>query len=145
VSGSDGSWHEPLQSDGPPPPSSDRAFGLLLAAVGAGIAIIAKWEGRSSALWWSIAAFLFFIVALFAAPLLGPLNRRWRWVSLQLSRIVNPIIMSIVFFGVLTPVGIIMRLAGKDPLGLRYEPNKQSYWLVRGPTGERQTSMRDQF
>jgi hypothetical protein len=68
VSGSDGSWHEPLHSDGAPPPSSDRAFGPLLAPVGVGLAMIAKWEGRSSALCWSIAAFLFFIVALFAAP-----------------------------------------------------------------------------
>ena len=84
-------------------------------------------------------------MALFAAPLLGPLNRGWRWISLQLARLVNPFVMSIVFFAVLTPIGIVMRLAGKDPLGLRYEPEKPSYWVVRGSAGERQTSMKDQF
>jgi hypothetical protein len=70
---------------------------------------------------------VFFIVALFATPLLGPFNRGWRWISLQLERIVNPIVMSIVFFGVLTPFGIVMRWAGKDPLGRRYEPEKPNY------------------
>jgi hypothetical protein len=53
--------------------------------------------------------------------------------------------MGIVFFAVLTPIAIIMRLAGKDPLRLHYEPEKPSYWLARAWVGERQTSMTDQF
>src|SRR6266436_7736825 len=101
--------------------------------------------GRHSALWWAIAAFVFLIAALFAAPLLGPLDRAWRWLSLQLFRILNPILMGVVFFCVLTPLAIIMRRVGRDPLRLRFEPDKRSYWLARTSAGERQTSMTDQF
>ena len=92
-----------------------------------------------------IAASVFCVVALLAAPVLGPFNRAWRWFSLQLSRIVNPIIMGIVFFAVLTPTAIVMRCAGRDPLRLRLEPAKTSYWLDRSLPSERQSSMTDQF
>jgi hypothetical protein len=102
-------------------------------------------EGRRSALWWLIAALIFCVVALFAAPLLGPLNRAWRWLSLQVFRIVNPMIMGIVFFAVLTPIAITMRCAGRYPLRLRFEPSKPSYWRDRSSRGERQTSMTHQF
>jgi hypothetical protein len=145
VTGSDGNWHESLLSEGPPPSSSDRSFGLLFTGVCAAIAALGVWEGRRSALWWSLAALAFCLTALFAAPLLGPLNRAWRWLSLQLFKIVNPIIMGVVFFAVLTPIAIIMRWARRDPLQLRFDRAKPSYWLARTAVGERQTSMRDQF
>ena len=90
VTGSNGNWHESLISEGPPPSSSDRSFGFLFAAVCAAIAVFAIWEGRRSALWWAIAASVFCVVALLAAPVLGPLNRAWRWLSLQLFKIVQP-------------------------------------------------------
>ncbi len=142
---SDGNWHESLHSEGPPPSSSDRSFGLLFALVCGAIAVLGVYQGRHSALWWSIAALVFCIVALFAAPLLGPLNRAWRWLSLRLFTIVSPIVMGVVFFAILTPIAIIMRWAGRDPLLLRFEPEKPSYWLARTSVGERQTSMTDQF
>ena len=145
MTGPDGNWHESLISEGPPPSSSDRSFGFLFAAVCAAIAVFAIWEGRSSALWWVIAALTLCVVALFAAPVLGPLNRAWRWLSLQLFRIVNPIIMGVVFFAVLTPIAIVMRCAGRDPLQLRFEPAKPTYWLDRTSPSERQSSMTDQF
>jgi hypothetical protein len=145
VTGFDGNWHESLNSESPPPSSSDRSFGFLFAAVCAVIAAFAIWEGRHSALWWSIAALVFCVVALLAAPVLGPLNRAWRRWSLHLFKIVSPIIMGIVFFAVLTPIAIMMRCAGRDPLRLRFEPAKPSYWLDRTSPSERQTSMTDQF
>ena len=145
MTGSDGNWHESLHSEGPPPSSSDRSFGLLFGAVCGLIAMFGVWEGRRSALWWSIAASIFCVVALLAAPLLGPLNRAWRWLSLQLFRIINPIMMGVVFFAVLTPVAIMMRWAGRDPLRLRFEPEKPSYWLDRTSISGQQTSMTDQF
>lgn len=145
MTASDGNWHESLYSEGPPPSSSDRSFGLLFAAVCGSIAMFGVWEGRRSALWWLVAALIFCVVAVFAAPLLGPLNRAWRWLSLKLFKIVNPIIMGVVFFAVLTPIALIMRGVGRDPLRLRFEPEKPSYWLDRTSVGERQTSMTDQF
>lgn len=145
VTGSDGSWHESHHTEDPPPSTSDRGFGLLFATVCGAIAVFGIWEGRHSALWWSIAALVFCAVALFAAPLLGPPNSAWRWLSLRLFKIVSPIVMGVVFFVVLTPVAVIMRWVSRDPLRLRLEPEKPTYWLARVPVGERQTSMTDQF
>jgi hypothetical protein len=142
---SDGSWHEPLNRGAPPAGSSDRAFGFLFTAVCAAVAAFAGWEGRASAVWWSIAATVFLLLAVFAAPLLGPFNRAWRWLSLKLSRIVNPFVMGALFFAVLTPVAILMRWAGQDVLGLRVDPARASYWLPRPLGGERPTSMTNQF
>jgi hypothetical protein len=141
----DGSWHESLRTEVSPRGSTDRSFGLLFAVVCGLIAMFGLWEGRRSAVWWLVAALIFCIVAWFAAPLLGPLNRGWRWLSLQLFQIANPIIMGLVFFVVITPIAIIMRQVGRDPLKLRFDPEKPSYWLDRMSVGERQTSMTDQF
>ena len=77
--------------------------------------------------------------------MLGPLNRAWRWFSLQLFKVVSPIMMGAVFFAVLTPIAIVMRWANKDPLRLRFESEKPTYWLPRTSVGERQSSMTDQF
>jgi len=141
----DRSWHESLRTEDSARGSTDRSFGLLFAAVCGLIAMIGLWEGRRSAVWWLVAALIFCIAARFAAPLLGPLNRGWRWLSLQLFQIANPIIMGLVFFVVLAPIAIIMRQVGRDPLKLRFDPEKPSYWLDRMSVGERQTSMTDQF
>jgi hypothetical protein len=145
VTGSEGNWHETLLSEGPPPGSSDRSFGLLFTVVFGAIALFGIWEGRDSALWWAAAALVFLMFALCAAPLLGPLNRGWRWLSLQLSCVANPIMMGAVFFAVLTPIAVIVRWVGRDPLRLRLEPESSSYWLARTSGDERQTSMHDQF
>ena len=107
----DGSWHESLRTEDSPRGSTDRSFGLLFAAVCGLSATFGLWEGRRGAVW-LVAALIFCIVAWFAAPLPGPLNRGWRWLSLQLFQIANPVIMGLVFFVVLAPIAIIMRQVG---------------------------------
>jgi hypothetical protein len=87
----------------------------------------------------------FLAIAVFAAPLLGPLNRAWRRLALLLSKIMTPLVMGLLFFVVLTPIGIVMRLAGNDPLRLRFERDRPSYWLDRPAPTERQYSMTRQF
>jgi len=59
--------------------------------------------------------------------------------------ILSPVIMGFLFFGVLTPIGMVMRLAGYDRLRLRFDPKRPSYWLKRGSAGGRQISMKRQF
>jgi hypothetical protein len=117
----------------------------LFAAICGAVALFTTWEKGRFAVGWTLAATALLALAVFAPPLLGPLNRAWRWLSLQLSRIVNPIIMCVMFFVVLTPIGIVMRLAGNDPLRLRLDPQAPSYWLPRATENERQTSMTRQF
>jgi len=145
VTAANGSWHESLDDDDPVAGSSDRAFGLLFGALAGVLALLALWKGRGSAYGWAIVAALFFAAALFAPALLGPLNRTWQRFALLLSKLTTPIVMGLLFFLVLTPLGIAMRLAGKDPLRLRFAPDSRSYWLSRQDEDGRPTAMTRQF
>jgi hypothetical protein len=73
-----------------------------------------------------------FFFAQFAAPLLSPFNRIWRRFGLAVSRVMNPVLLAIMFFGVLLPTGMILRLVGKDLLRLRIDKSATSYWIGRG-------------
>ena len=89
------------------------------------------------------AAFL--IVTLLRPALLHPMNHAWMKLALLLNRIVTPIITGILFFLVVTPMGVIMRWPGKDPLRMRSDPAAKSYWLPREPPGPAPESMARQF
>lgn len=138
------SWHESVLEERPAG-SSDRSFGLVFAAIFGVLALIALWRGRDSALYWMIIAFMFLALALAAPPLLGPLNRVWRRVSLEISKCVSPLMMAIIFFGVLTPMGLLLRLLGKDLLRLRFEADCTSYWIDLSSESTQPTSMTKQF
>ena len=140
------SLHERLQPDEPLPRGSDRAFGLAFAFVGAmaGGALPLILGGTPH--WWvlGIAAALL-AVALARPGLLALPNRGWYRVRLLLSRIVNPLVMAVLFYGVVTPTGLALRAFGKDPLRRRFDPAATSYWLPRDPPGPAPDTMRRQF
>ena len=81
------------------------------------------------------------VLALLNSKILTPLNKLWFKFGVFLGKIISPIIMGIIFFLVVTPIGLIMRLLGKDVLNLRYNDNK-SYWIEKnGP----KSKMKNQF
>jgi hypothetical protein len=126
--------------------SSDRSFGLVFAAAFAVIALLPAIFGDGALRWWAlVVAALFLAAALVRPSLLAPLNRLWFKLGLLLHRIVNPIVMGLMFFVVITPVAIGMRLAGRDPLRLRPRPDESSYWIDRDPPGPEPDSMSRQF
>ncbi len=128
-----------------PAGSPDRAFGLVFAALFAIIAVLPLWGGgRVRA--WSLAVAAAFTAVAFAAPrLLAPLNRAWTAFGNLLHRIVSPIALGILFFGVVAPTGALMRLFGKDPLRLKRDGAARTYWIDRQPPGPAADSLRDQF
>jgi hypothetical protein len=75
---------------------------------------------------------------------LRPLNIVWMKFGLLLHKIVNPVVMGLLFFGTIWPTGLVMRLRGRDLLRLKREPSANSYWIARTPGPEPQT-MKDQF
>ena len=81
--------------------------------------------------YWLGAAALFVLLALAAPRVLAPFNRLWAKFGLLLHGIISPVILAILFYGCITPIGYLMRLTGKDPLRLRFEAERQSYWIVR--------------
>jgi hypothetical protein len=126
--------------------SSDRSFGLVMAAFFALVAMAPALHGPLSSIhWWAAAvAAAFLAFALFWSEFLRPLNRLWQKLGLLLSKIVGPIVLALVFFAVVTPVGLLMRSAGKDPLRLRRHA-RSSYWIIRQPPGPEPQSMENQF
>ena len=142
------STHESFVRDEAAVPSSDRTFGLVMATALALLSLLNGWH-HGWQLWrlwpWTLAAALLFLLAASLKPSsLRPLNRLWMKLGLVLHRIVNPIVMGLLFYGTILPTAFIMRLRGRDLLRLKREPAADSYWIARTPGPEPET-MRDQF
>jgi len=126
-------------------PGSNRSFGIVMAAAFAVISTFNWWHDGQGWRWNGGIAVLFLAAALLYPAALKPLNRLWLAFGLLLHRIVNPIVMALVFFGTVLPTGLIMRFLGKDPLRLKRQPGADSYWIERRPPGPAPHSMKDQF
>ncbi len=125
--------------------SSDRSFGFVFTAVFLIIAFYPLLGGQVIRLWAAIVAGAFLVLALFIPKALGPANKLWTKFGLLLHNIVSPIALGILFFFVVTPTGLLMRLMGKDPLRLRFDAAADSYWIKRSPPGPDAESLKNQF
>lgn len=137
-------FHEEISRDHEVKLGSNRSFGLVFCAAFTLIALLPLISGHPVRWWSLVVAAVFLLVALAAPAVLAPLNRLWAKVGLLLSKIVNPVIMALLFFVVITPIGLIMRALGKDPLRLK-TTGETSYWIVRTPPGPKPETMKDQF
>jgi hypothetical protein len=140
-----GGIHEDFSRDTVSKVSSDRAFGLIFAAFFAIIGIFPSVHGGAIRIWALVAGVVFLTLAVSRPQILHPLNRLWARLGLFLNRVVNPIVMAILFFGTVTPIAWIVHALGKDPLRLRRDPEAATYWIERTPPGPLRESMRDQF
>ena len=119
---------------------SNRSFGLVFFIV---FLIVALWplkSGEDLRLWSLTLSIIFLILGIFNSKLLTPLNKLWIKFGMFLGLIVSPIIMGIVFFSVVTPIGFFMRIMGKDLL--RLKGKKNTYWIDRDNI---KSSMKKQF
>jgi hypothetical protein len=126
-------------------PSSDRGFGLVVATF---FLIVSLWpliQGESIR-WWALGvSAVFLVLALFWTGTLAPLNKLWTKLGVLLYGIVNPVVMALLFYVTVTPIALLMRMLGKDPLRLRRDPDAASYWINRTPPGPAPESMKNQF
>jgi hypothetical protein len=125
--------------------ASDRKFGLLFAAVFGAVGFVRWWLGRTWWEYWLGGALLFLIVAFVAPSVLAPLNRLWHLLGLLLHKVVNPLVMAFLFVSCIVPMGLVMRVFGKDFLSLRLDRNARSYWVKRYPPGISPDTMKNQF
>lgn len=125
---------------------SERSFGLLFTAVFAAAALYGLLKHGSAAAAGMLfgAALIFALLTLFAPAVLAPLNRAWFQLGLLLGKIVSPIVLGVIFFGLLTPVALVARMAGRDELRLKRR-DQASYWLERIPPGPAADSFKNQF
>jgi len=137
--------HEDLSREQQIEGSSDRVFGLVFAGVFLVIAVWPLVHGAPPRWWALVVSAVFGGIALLKPMLLARLNRLWMKLGILLGRIVAPVALAILFYGVFTPIGAVMRLAGKDPLRLKRDPHSPSYWLRRQPPGPAPDSLDQQF
>ena len=140
-----GRLHEDLSRDEAVVGASDRSFGLTVTAVCGGVGAVRLALGHGGAGWWLGAAVIFLVSALFRPALLAPLNGLWLRLGLLLHKIVTPVVMALIFYTTVLPIGLVMRALGKDPLRLRRDPDAASYWIARDPAGAAAETMKNQF
>ena len=120
---------------------SNKSFGIVFAVV---FGLIAFWpliKGNDIRIWALIISIIFLVLGLINSKILTPLNRLWFKIGIFLGNFIAPIVMGIIFFLVVTPTGIIMKLLGKDLIKLK-KNNEKSYWIEKKNIKSR---MKNQF
>ena len=121
--------------------SSNRSFGVVFFIVFLLIAFYPLTYSEEIRVWSATISLIFLVLGLFNSKILTPLNKLWFKFGIFLGKIISPIVMGIIFFLVVTPIGLLMRLLGKDLINLKYNNNK-SYWIEKkGP----KSKMKNQF
>ena len=121
--------------------SSNRSFGIVFFIVFLLIAFYPLTYSGEIIVWSLILSILFLVLGLINSKILTPLNKIWFKFGIFLGNIISPIIMAIVFFLIVTPIGLIMRVLRKDLLNLKFN-TKKSYWIEKkGP----KSKMKNQF
>ena len=120
---------------------SNRSFGIVFFIVFLLISIYPLINNESIRIWSLVVSLIFLFLSIINSNFLLPLNKLWFKFGIFLGKIISPIIMGIIFFSVVTPIGLIMRLLGKDVLNLKLNDYK-SYWIKK--TGPK-SKMKNQF
>lgn len=142
--------HESNTSFTNKPMPKDRSFGLLFGAIFAIFAAVAwrkHWLLFGFPAWpvCAVTAFIFGTLAWLLPTLLHPLNALWFKLAMLMSKLIEPIVMSVVFLGVLTPLAVLKRLFSKPSLALSYDTSASSYWIKRDPPGPDSKNFHEQF
>ena len=125
--------------------SSNRAFGWVFVIVFLIIALLPLAFGGTLRWWSLIVSGLVAVVTIAAPTLLTIPNRLWLRFGLLVHRVISPVVLAIMFYMIVTPMGLLMRVFAKDNLRLRCDAAAESYWIKREPPGPQPDSMPHQF
>ena len=120
---------------------SNRSFGIVFFVVFLIIATYPLINGDELRLWSLFISIVFLFLGLLNSKILNPLNKLWFKFGIFLGKIISPLVMGIIFFLVVTPIALLMRLLNKDLLNLRFN-NNDSYWIEKT---EPKSKMKNQF
>ncbi len=110
-----------------------RSFGFIMALLLLALAGYLFWQEKSSAGYWLAAAVVFAGLGGLVPKLLTPVYRAWMTLALVMGFVMTRVILTVLYLGLFTPIGLIARLLGKDLLEQRWNPQAQSYWVKRTP------------
>ena len=120
---------------------SNKSFGIVFFIVFLLIAFYPLINQENIRIWSLVVSLIFLILGLKNSNILSPLNKIWFKFGILLGKIVSPIVMGMIYFLVVTPTGLLMRLFGKDILNLKFN-NEKSYWIEKK---EPKSKMKNQF
>ena len=121
--------------------SSNRSFGIVFFVVFLFISLYPLLNDRAIQIWSLIVSLIFLILGLTNSKILSPFNKIWFKFGILLGKIISPLVMGIIFFFVVTPTGLLMKMFKKDLLNLKVNNNK-SYWIQKK---EPKSKMKNQF
>tara|TARA_B100000131_G_scaffold243254_1_gene235871 strand:- start:232 stop:618 length:387 start_codon:yes stop_codon:yes gene_type:complete len=121
--------------------NSNKSFGIVFFIFFLIVALYPILKNENIRIWSLIIAIIFLVLGLLNSKILSPLNKLWFKFGLILGKIVSPVVMGIIFFGVVTPIGVLMRILNKDLLSLKFNKQK-SYWIEKNNI---KSKMKNQF
>ena len=120
---------------------SNKSFGIVFFLVFLLISLYPLINDGNLRIWSFVISIIFLILGVLNSKILSPLNKIWFKFGLLLGKIISPVVMGIIFFIVVTPTGLILRLFQKDVLNLKFN-NNNTYWIEKsGP----KSKMKNQF
>jgi len=147
-SGSPRGHHEAFIHQNPAKGGSNRGFGLTVGGILLAIGVYRAFNSGSLNLGpvaLMVVGGALVILGLLLPASLTPLNLAWTRLGLLMSKVANPVVMALIFLTTVVPIGLAMRLAGKDPLRLKSDPEAESYWIERVPPGPAPETIKNQF
>jgi saxitoxin biosynthesis operon SxtJ-like protein len=124
---------------------SNRSFGLVFAVFFAIITGLRWWAVGAEWPIWLVVAVLFLLISFTMPRVLAPLRRGWLRLGAALAFIINPLVLGLIYVFSITGIGLIVRMFGKDMLGLKVDPAAKTYWIKRDPPGPARDSLSNQF
>jgi hypothetical protein len=124
---------------------SNRSVGAVFIVFFGLVAALQFWKGGTWAWLWLVLAGLVAFVTVVAPDLLTPFNRAWMALGRLLNKVVSPIVLGAMYFLLITPIGLIMRASGRDPMQRGFDPQTSSYWIQRDPPGPAPETLKQQF
>jgi hypothetical protein len=122
-----------------------RQFGVVIGCALAAIAVLLFFKGNKSYLYNCIGSALFFILAVFVPKILTPLQKIWMAVAVILGWFMSHLILALLFYCVMTPIGCIMKLLNKELLALKFRDDSSSFWISKKETVEDRTRCEKQY
>lgn len=111
--------------------SSEKSFGILFGVILLSIFLWYLLLQNNLKIWLLVLSILFFTISFFKPILFKPLNNIWIKFGELLGMVIAPVVMAIVYFFILTPISFVVRLFGKDLIGLKFIGSKDTYWIKR--------------
>jgi hypothetical protein len=138
-------FHEDLSRNHERRLSSDRIFGLVFGGAFVIVGVLPVLHGDLPRLWAIFIGVACLVLTVVVPSVLHRANVYWSKLGLLLSRIVSPVAMAFLFFAVVSPIALIFRSLGNDPLRLKLDPAAATYWIDRVPPGPSRESIKNQF